>query len=182
MTACRNAGVAPVADETMKRYKSHCRQIGKGENRYCYRYRDDEVDLVVKEYPSDVKDYMIQREVAAMKQLEHICGVQHVFGFHEASRAVVTRYAGKSLDEYIKKKGITSEKLAQIMYHVIHTVRKMGEYYTLHNNITARNVCVKKIGKGKLKVTLIDFALSCEGGQPHRPHLLTQKEKEGLGK
>ncbi|XP_071524405.1 fibroblast growth factor receptor-like [Panulirus ornatus] len=96
-------------------------------------------------------------------------GVQNLCGVCPRLGVIVSRYAGKTLEEYVRQRRLTKLQLAYVLEAVMKTCKAMLDRGQCHNDIKMNNVCVKRVNSREPKVTLIDFGKAGPVGE--RPYI-----------
>ncbi|XP_042227923.1 dual specificity testis-specific protein kinase 2-like [Homarus americanus] len=147
-----------VADPTC------CKLLGSGAFGTCYSVEVSKSHWVIKLVPEDGPDIeSLYGEIQALSALQGVPGLQKVVGVCPWKLALITEFAGKSLDTYLDTHNCTFSERLQIVQQVSWTLTEMRARGWVHNDIKINNICIQKTAQG-IQATLIDFGLAVQVG------------------
>ena len=134
--------------------------LGKGKFGQVYkgkRTKDQEIVAIKIESSSE---YKILKHETTMLNYLHGHGSKQIptvfwYGIFEKCPTLVMTYYQNSLDDYVKHKSISQEKLNTIMMLLLEILENVHTQYVIHRDIKPQNIMMKN---GEL--FLIDFGLS----------------------
>jgi serine/threonine protein kinase len=153
-------------------------ELGKGKFGQVYkgiRIKDKESVAIKIETSSD---YKILKHEATILNYLHTHGSKQIpivywYGQFNACPTLVMTYYQNSLEDYIKHKTISQEKLDQIMELLFEILVNIHQHYVIHRDIKPQNIMMKN---GELY--LIDFGLSTFYVDENFKHVACKKDKE----
>lgn len=104
------------------------------------------------------------REVNSLMCVQEVPGVQKLIGVCPSKKTMITSYAGKPLNEALRKHKLSLHDKFQLMKQFLKVVQGYLKLKMTHNDLKANNVCLK-IKSFRPVLTVIDFGYATNFGK-----------------